>query len=107
MTQNTQFGFKLEPQILSDKLSAFGEQYKAIPFQKFKGIHNKSPNGKKGYYCFLISFFQLFFHIDDVLIYLNNSNLQNNTELLLSHNSQKLISNRKDSAIKIYNFILT
>ena len=76
-----------------------------IPFQSFRGLINKTPNGKKGYFCYLISLFQLFFHIEDIKNYLNQQNLQNTTEILLSNLIKKIYSSRNDSSVSIKEFV--
>ena len=67
----TKVNLKINPKNLSNAFSLFGSPYDKIPFQSFRGLINKTPNGKKGYSCYLISLFQLLFHIEDVKNYLN------------------------------------
>ena len=73
------------PQLLSQIISQFGYPYDSIPYQSFRGIYNKSKEGRKGYVCFAISFFQLIFHSENIINYLCMPNLTNNTEILLNN----------------------
>ena len=100
--QNSQ---KINPILLSQMISQFGPPYDSIPFQSFRGIYNKSKEGRKGYICFAISFFQLIFHSEDVKTYLSTENLQNSTENLLSEILSKITSNRQYISISITNFL--
>ena len=93
------------PYQISQIIGKFGPPYNSIPFQSFKGIYNKTEKGKKGYYCFAISFFQLLLHSEDVLNYLRNPDLQNSTEILLSSIYKKIYSKRKVKAITLKEFL--
>ena len=46
MTKNQQIDPNLKPFELFQKISRFGIQYQNIPFQNFRGIINKTPDGK-------------------------------------------------------------
>ena len=48
MIKASKIDLKLDPNVLLDKQSAFGNEYQAIPFQKFKRIYNKIQMVKKG-----------------------------------------------------------
>ena len=93
------------PQLLSQIISQFGYPYDSIPYQSFRGIYNKSKEGRKGYVCFAISFFQLIFHSENIINYLCMPNLTNNTEILLNKIISKLHSNSDYKAISIKNFL--
>ena len=60
---------------------------------------------KKGNYCFAISLFQLIFHCLDIILCLQNQNIQNDTEILLSYLIKKICTKRQNSSIVISKFI--
>lgn len=96
----------LDPITLSSKISIFGDEYKRIPFSKFRGIRNQTPNLKPGNYCFAISLFQLMFHCKEVVRYLKRKEHDNNTDELLSNIVKRLNSTRKSATTNISDFIL-
>ena len=71
------------PKELAEEISKYGPEYQAIDFQNFRGFINKKDKSTKGYFCFVISFFQLFFHCTDVVDYFWQGNKRNLTEKLL------------------------
>lgn len=105
MKKSSNRGGNPKPKELSTELSKFGPEYQAIDFQNFRGFINKKDNSTNGKFCFVISFFQLFFHCSDVVEYFQTKDTKNTTEILLKDIIKRRYTNGNSKAINIYNFI--
>lgn len=87
------------PKTLLSRLQRVTPNAKDIQFQIFKGISN--PN----IYCYVISFFQMFFHCPKVIQFFKNETNLNDTEILLNNIIKDIYKKNTNTKVLITDFI--
>ncbi len=88
-----------KPQTLLNRLCRVTQSATNVEFQIFRGFEN--PN----IYCYITSFFQLFFHCPEVINYIGTNKKLNQTEKLLRNLLDKIFSKNPTKTVSIQNFI--
>ena len=87
------------PKTLLRRLQRVTPNAKDVQFQIFKGISNPD------IYCYVISFFQLFFHCPKVIRFFENDENLNDTEILLNDIIKDIYKKNSKTKVLITDFI--